>query len=58
MFSTFMVKDKTPLFVDVSQFTDPEHYVRMMGYDKPLDLKMNPVEESLTQETKKEKHSS
>lgn len=52
MFSTFMVNGKTPLFVDASQFSDPEHYVRMMGYDKPLDLKMN-LEDNSSQETKK-----
>lgn len=41
MFATFMVNGKTPLFVDAAQFSDPEHYVKMMGYDKPLDLKLH-----------------
>lgn len=45
MFATFLVNKKTSLFVDAAQFTDPEHYVRMMGYDKPLDLKLSEEEE-------------
>lgn len=42
MFTTFFVKNK-PLFVDVELFSDPSHYVKMMGYDKPIDfhLKVN-----------------
>lgn len=42
MFTTFFAK-KTPLFVDVELFNDPSHYIRMMGYDKPIDfhLKVN-----------------
>lgn len=58
MFSTFLVNNKTPLFVDVSQFTDPEHYVRMMGYDKPLDLKMNLEEDTPVKSEKDTKKSS
>lgn len=46
MFATFLVNDKVPLFVDAAQFTDPEHYVKMMGYDKPLDLKLRAEEDS------------
>ena len=37
MFTTFKAKD-VPLFVDLSQFSDPTHYGKIMGYDKPLDL--------------------
>lgn len=40
MFTTFKVHDKA-LFVDVAQFTDPQHYVRMMGFDKPIDFKLD-----------------
>lgn len=40
MFTTFKVNDKA-LFVDVSQFTDPNHYAKMMGYDKPIDFKFD-----------------
>jgi len=40
MFTSFVVK-KRPLFVDPALFDDPEHYVRIMGYDKPIDFKLN-----------------
>lgn len=42
MFTTLFAK-KTPLFVDVELFNDPSHYIKMMGYDKPIDfnLKVN-----------------
>lgn len=53
MFATFTVNGKTPLFVDPSQFPDPEHYVKMMGYDKPLDLKLNLSEEDTTESQSK-----
>lgn len=53
MFATFMVNNKTPLFVDAAQFTDPEHYVKMMGYDKPLDLKLNLEEDSSSEKDQK-----
>lgn len=39
MFTTFFAKDQ-PLFVDVELFTDPNHYVKMMGYDKPMNFHM------------------
>lgn len=45
MFTSFLVK-KRPLFVDPALFDDPEHYVRIMGYDKPIDFKLNSNEES------------
>jgi hypothetical protein len=38
MFTTFKVGD-VPLFVDGQQFSAPQHYVKLMGYDKPLDLR-------------------
>jgi transmembrane protein 70 len=38
MFTTFKAKD-VPLFVEGSQFQDRSHYGKIMGYDKPLDLK-------------------
>ncbi|XP_030571209.1 transmembrane protein 70 homolog, mitochondrial [Drosophila novamexicana] len=40
MFTSFLVKNR-PLFVDPALFDDPEHYVRIMGYDKPIDFKLN-----------------
>ncbi|XP_061401633.1 transmembrane protein 70 homolog, mitochondrial [Musca vetustissima] len=39
MFTSFVVDGK-PLFVDPALFDDPEHYVRIMGYDKPIDFKL------------------
>ncbi|KAG4071029.1 hypothetical protein HA402_001466 [Bradysia odoriphaga] len=51
MFTTFFAKDR-PLFVDVELFTDPSHYVKMMGYDKPIDFHMK-VNDGDTKETGK-----
>ncbi|KAB0795991.1 hypothetical protein PPYR_10052 [Photinus pyralis] len=39
MFTSFTAKDKA-LFVDPRFFSDPKHYGRIMGYDKPLDFKL------------------
>ncbi|KAL7733763.1 hypothetical protein ACLKA6_011490 [Drosophila palustris] len=50
MFTSFVV-NKRPLFVDPALFDDPEHYVRIMGYDKPIDFKLNLKDE--TEPTKK-----
>lgn len=49
MFTTFLVKEQgsgksSALFVDPKLFDDPQHYVKMMGYDKPLDFQMSNVE--------------
>ncbi|XP_011180768.2 transmembrane protein 70 homolog, mitochondrial [Zeugodacus cucurbitae] len=40
MFTSFLVHDK-PLFVDPALFEDPDHYARIMGYDKPVDFKLD-----------------
>ncbi|KAH8294387.1 hypothetical protein KR054_011793 [Drosophila jambulina] len=40
MFTSFLV-GKRPLFIDPALFDDPEHYVRIMGYDKPIDFKLD-----------------
>lgn len=37
MFEAFRVNGKS-LFVDPSQFPDPVDYVKLMGYDKPMDF--------------------
>lgn len=39
MFTTFEVKGM-PLFVDPSMFSNPTHYGKLMGYDKPIDFKL------------------
>lgn len=46
MFTSFHVKTKdmrkpAALFVEPKLFTDPTHYVKIMGYDKPIDFKLN-----------------
>ena len=38
MFTTFKAGN-VPLFVEMNQFNDLRHYGKIMGYDKPLDLK-------------------
>ena len=32
---------KVPVFVDVASFNDTHHYARFMGYDKPMDIRLN-----------------
>lgn len=49
MFTTFLVHAEgsskpSALFVDPKLFDDPQHYVKLMGYDKPLDFKLTKVE--------------
>ncbi|KAK9887174.1 hypothetical protein WA026_020628 [Henosepilachna vigintioctopunctata] len=39
MFTTLIAKRKA-LFLDPSMFKVPEHYERLMGYDKPMDFKL------------------
>lgn len=39
MFVSFHIKGK-PVFVDPKYFEYPEHYAKLMGYDKPLDFKL------------------
>jgi len=41
MFTTFKARN-VPLFVEGSQFNEPMHYGKIMGYDKPLDLRWDP----------------
>lgn len=38
MFTTFKVMG-TPLFVDGATFVEPVHFGKIMGLDKPLDLR-------------------
>lgn len=32
---------KVPVFVDAASFNDTHHYARFMGYDKPLDFRID-----------------
>lgn len=50
MFTTFKVR-KQALFVDVSQFTDPSHYVKMMGFDRPIDFKFDQATKDSIEDT-------
>lgn len=55
MFTSFLVnpkgsKDPVALFVDPKLFEDPTHYVKIMGYDRPIDFKLNLTQK---EETKK-----
>lgn len=50
MFTSFLVTPKgskkpVALFVEPKLFEDPTHYVKIMGYDKPIDFKMNFTED-------------
>ena len=38
MFTTFTARN-IPLFVEMSQFNDPKHYGKIMGYENPLKLR-------------------
>ncbi|VEN39943.1 unnamed protein product [Callosobruchus maculatus] len=48
MFTTFIVRGKK-LFLDPRLFDNPDHYARLMGYDKPIDFKLyqNDTEENM-----------
>lgn len=49
MFSSMLIgPKKQPVFVDAASFTDTHHYARFMGYDKPLDFRLdtNEIEQS------------
>lgn len=39
MFTSVIANGKA-MFFDLKQFEDPSHYGRLMGYDKPIDLKL------------------
>lgn len=39
MFTTLHAKNN-PLFIEARHFTNPKHYAKMMGYDKPMDFKL------------------
>ncbi|XP_049297148.1 transmembrane protein 70 homolog, mitochondrial [Anopheles funestus] len=44
LFTTFLVKNKA-FFVDPQLFPDPTHYIKIMGYDKPIDFKFEEARE-------------
>lgn len=44
MFTSMVIKG-VPLFMDPRMFPNPDHYIKIMGYDKPIDFKLNLTEE-------------
>uniref|UniRef100_A0A182YQA9 Uncharacterized protein n=1 Tax=Anopheles stephensi TaxID=30069 RepID=A0A182YQA9_ANOST len=54
LFTTFLVKNKA-LFVDPQLFADPTHYIKIMGYDKPIDFKFEEARQSSAGEDKAKK---
>lgn len=51
MFTSIIVKD-TPLFLDPKMFSNPDHYIKIMGYDKPMDFKLGIQDEDSEQKNK------
>lgn len=51
MFTSFIINNKdnkaAALFVDPKLFEDHTHYVKIMGYDKPMDFKLNFTEKKV-----------
>ena len=54
MFTTFKAKN-VPLFVDGEQFYNPEHFGKIMGYDKPLNLRWDADKNMTESEVKRRK---
>lgn len=57
MFMSFQI-GKRKFFVDPSLFPDPQHYVKIMGYDKPIDFKLELTETNVKEDKNVKKHSS
>lgn len=58
MFTSFHVKTKdmrkpVAMFVEPKLFDDTTHYIKLMGYDKPMDFKLNLTETDSQDEKKK-----
>uniref|UniRef100_A0A182PEC0 Transmembrane protein 70 homolog, mitochondrial n=1 Tax=Anopheles epiroticus TaxID=199890 RepID=A0A182PEC0_9DIPT len=51
LFTTFLVKNKA-FFVDPQLFPDPTHYIKIMGFDKPIDFKFEEARQSSSSEGK------
>lgn len=46
------VTKPVPLFFAPEAFIKPSHYGRFMGYDKPIDLELNTVDNQKLKNTK------
>lgn len=58
MFTSFLVKKKESkkthaLFVDPRLFDDTNHYIKIMGFDKPIDFQLDLTEKNVTGNTPK-----
>jgi transmembrane protein 70, mitochondrial len=53
MFTSFLI-GKQAFFLDPKLFPDTDHYIKIMGYDKPIDFKLQLSEEQ-TSATEAEK---
>lgn len=47
IFTTIRV-NKIPLFVDPNLFTDRRYFIKLMGYDEPMEWELNPEEKDKT----------
>lgn len=45
MFTSIVAKN-VPLFLDPRMFKDASHYAKIMGYDKPIDFKLNSIDQN------------
>lgn len=52
MFTSMKIGPKqVPVFIDVASFNDTHHYARFMGYDKPMDIRLNADEINSTSDS-------
>lgn len=61
MFASMVIgPKKQAVFVDAASFTDTHHYARFMGYDKPLDFRLdtNEINRSTTSDAPIEREKS
>lgn len=49
MFTSVIIKG-SPLFIEANYFDDVHHYKRIMGYDKPIDFKLEELEDKPAKE--------
>lgn len=53
-FTSFLIKNR-PLMCSPNDFLYQEHYIKFMGYDKPIDFHLNTHEESTEKQDKENK---
>jgi len=55
MFTNCIIKN-IPLFLEQKFFYDSSHYIRIMGYDKPVDFKLNNFNQTVIMDHKKKNY--